>query len=65
MWFLVEWIDERNVFPTYGIVNVDTPAYDESEMNPGKQIVIQVKHENPRRAQILRISGKFVLKTLR
>ncbi|KAJ0174555.1 hypothetical protein K1T71_009663 [Dendrolimus kikuchii] len=56
MWFLVEWIDERNVFPTYGIVNVDTPTYDEADMNPGKEILIQIKHGNPRRAQILRVS---------
>ncbi|KAG6445073.1 hypothetical protein O3G_MSEX003715 [Manduca sexta] len=56
IWLLVEWVDERNVFPAYGVVNVDTTTYSETDLNLGKEIFIHAKHENPRRAQILRIS---------
>ncbi|XP_047031911.1 uncharacterized protein LOC124638834 isoform X1 [Helicoverpa zea] len=56
VWLLVEWVDESNVFPSYGVVNVDTLAYDETDLHPGNTIFMRVKHENPRRAKILRIS---------
>lgn len=57
VWVLVEWVDERNVFPSYGIVNVDLLAYNNTDISVGKVIYISVKYGNPRRAEILRMSG--------
>ncbi|CAH0588949.1 unnamed protein product [Chrysodeixis includens] len=58
VWLLVEWVDETgvNMCPAYDVVNVDTMAYDETDLHPGNVIFIRVKHENPRRAKIVRIS---------
>lgn len=59
LWLLVEWVDESNVFPSYGVVKVDPMAYHENELCPGRVILIRVKHENTaRRGRILTISGK-------
>ncbi|XP_049875756.1 early boundary activity protein 2-like isoform X2 [Pectinophora gossypiella] len=56
-WLLVEWVDERNVFPCYGVVNADSLVNEEPDLHPGKMIFVRAKHGNSaRRAQILRIS---------
>lgn len=57
VWVLVEWIDDSNVFPSYGVVNFDTFSYQENDLQPGKQIFISLKNMDPRRAKIIRISG--------
>lgn len=65
VWLLVEWVDQTgvNMCPAYDVVNVDTMAYDETDLHPGNLIFIRVKHDSPRRAKIVRISGmyKFIL----
>lgn len=58
LWLLVEWVDERNVFSHYGVVNADSLVTNESDLHTGKMVFIRNKHGNgARRAQILRISG--------
>lgn len=56
-WLLVEWVDDKNIIPSYGIVNVDTGNFNGSDLQPGKKIFISLKLNEPRRAQIIRISG--------
>ncbi|XP_075980540.1 uncharacterized protein LOC142979495 [Anticarsia gemmatalis] len=57
VWLLVEWVDAGNdMFSSYGVVNIDTMAYDERELHPGNVIFIGVEQEAPKRAKILRIS---------
>lgn len=58
MWLLVEWLDEKNMIPSYGIVNIDTFSFKESDLQPGKKIFITLKLNDPREAQIIRISGE-------
>ncbi|KOB73594.1 Uncharacterized protein OBRU01_10581 [Operophtera brumata] len=57
-WLLVEWVEEKNMIPSYGIVNVDTSCFKESDLQPGKKIFISLKLNEPRRAQIIRISER-------
>lgn len=59
-WLLVEWIDEKNMTASYGIVNVDTACFQENDLQPGKKIFLSVKLNEPRQAQIIRISGWFI-----
>ncbi|CAK1587096.1 unnamed protein product [Parnassius mnemosyne] len=57
LWLLVEWVDERNVFSHYGVVNSDSLVTNESDFHTGKLVFIKNKQGNgARRAQILRLS---------
>ncbi|XP_061718884.1 uncharacterized protein LOC133526336 isoform X2 [Cydia pomonella] len=57
LWLLVEWVDERDVFPSYGVVNVGSLIGNETQLHVGKMIYVRNKHgNNTRRAQVMRIS---------
>ncbi|XP_059052696.1 uncharacterized protein LOC131847220 [Achroia grisella] len=57
LWLLVEWVDGNNVFPDYGVVNVDPSIYSEYDLSPGRVILIRVRHESTARTgKILNIS---------
>lgn len=62
LWLLVEWIDEDNVFPCYGIVHIDRFAYRGSDISMGKEILLRVKVNEPRRAKIVRVAGAYHVK---
>ncbi|KAI5638423.1 BEN domain-containing protein [Phthorimaea operculella] len=56
-WLLVEWVDEANAFPSYGVVKTEALVNGENDLHPGKMTFVRSKHGNSaRRAQILRIS---------
>lgn len=61
IWILVEWVDDSHVFPSYGVVNIETYAYQDSDLQPGKQIFISLQKSDPRRAKVIRISGLHFL----
>ncbi|XP_053611044.1 uncharacterized protein LOC128675577 [Plodia interpunctella] len=57
LWVLVEWVDENNAFPTYGVVNLDPVVYNSNELSPGRVILLRMRHESTaRRGRILTIS---------
>ncbi|KAJ2945728.1 hypothetical protein O0L34_g568 [Tuta absoluta] len=56
-WLLVEWVDEPNAFPSYGVVKTEALVNQDNDLHPGKMTFVRSKHGNSaRRAQILRIS---------
>lgn len=61
IWVLVEWVEESDVLPSYGVMNVNTLAYDDNELHPGNEIFIRVHRGEPKRAKIVRISGILFL----
>nr|XP_013189680.1 unnamed protein product [Amyelois transitella] len=49
IWVLVEWVDESDMFSSYGVVQVDPLMYSESELNPGRVLLIGLRHEGTAR----------------
>ncbi|XP_031764684.2 uncharacterized protein LOC116412900 [Galleria mellonella] len=64
LWILVEWVDGNNVFPDYGVVNVDPLTYNDYDLTPGRVILIRARHETTARTgKILTISeSKYNIK---
>lgn len=61
LWLLVEWMDsfEQNIFSNYAIVNTDSLMRHDPDIHTGKVVVLRDKHNNPRKAQVLRFSGEL------
>ncbi|CAH0725610.1 unnamed protein product, partial [Brenthis ino] len=60
LWLLVEWMDnfEQNIFSNYAIVHTDSLMRHDPDIHTGKVVVLRDKHNNPRKAQVLRFSDK-------
>ncbi|KAJ8712420.1 hypothetical protein PYW07_005262 [Mythimna separata] len=56
VWLLIEWVDKSKTPASYGVVNVNTLAYSEKELQIGKVISLRDKQKKVRQAKILRIS---------
>ncbi|XP_045500667.1 uncharacterized protein LOC123698113 [Colias croceus] len=57
LWLLVEWVDERNVFSNYGVVNAASLITEDNDLHTGKIVLVRDRHNGiTRRGQVLRIS---------